>query len=173
MTGLFSTWRVAESVLECVLDTYEDEAPDLTPAASFIVPGAEVVHDKVCPSMVYVRLINSGPYLQFPQTTTVKRKCGHPVATSMAVGVIRCQTGLGNKGRPLQPTTDELTEDARVMFCDQAVMWKALMCCLDPDALGNFMLGVYAPIGPMGGVFGGEWGFYTGGRLACCTEGEV
>lgn len=173
MTALFSTWRVAEEVRDCVLETYEGEAPDIIPAAAFIVPGAEVVHDKVCPSMLYVRLINSGPYQAFPQVSLVKRKCGHPVATAMAVGVIRCQQGLGNANRPLQPTVEQLTEDANLMFCDQALMWKALMCCLDSDEIGgNFMVGTYQPLGPQGGVYGGEWNFYTGARLACCGIGE-
>jgi len=111
--------------------------------------------DSVAPPIVgrgyaWVGLTNIFPSKVFPSATSDINTCAAPLAALVTVGVLRCYA---------VKTTGESSGDMLLymdkQMADMAAMRRAIVCCSADDY--EVSMGAYTPIGPSGGVYGGQW----------------
>jgi len=140
------------ALLECAAIELGSTAPEF----QIIAPGAEVAWDDSCTGILYVRVISAYPSTEFPAPDTASIPCSGPTAAAIGVGVIRCLHGIERLDQGGGPTAAELTSDALVMLADMEALFRAVECC-EPTNGERRMLAQWVPIGPSGGMSGGEW----------------
>lgn len=105
----------------------------------------------------WVGITNVFPSKNFPAPTADKDTCAAPLAALVSVGIIRCYSVKVN---------GESTEDMLLwmdkQMADMAAMRRAILCCASSE---DVSLGQYTPIGPEGGVYGGQWSVALGEHL--------
>lgn len=133
------------------------------PAARvFIEPGADAVWDTCCIDGVGEGQLWVATTQVYPATGQLTPdpqpvRC-HPTAfaATMIVGLLRCAHTLDDQGHP--PTVEQVTEDAEKVARDRTLLRDAILCDAGPALdTGGFSLGVWQPLGPMGGCVGGQW----------------
>ena len=90
------------------------------------------------------------PSKTFPSPVSDRDTCVAPLAALVTVGLLRCYAVKVN---------GESYEDMLLwmdkQMADMAAMRRAIVCC--GLSVEDISLGVYTPIGPEGGVYGGTW----------------
>lgn len=126
---------------------------------SSLSPGQETVWDDCCGGQLWVRLVSVVPQMDPSASRGAAPNCGLLGWTvDLAVGAVRCVTGLDENGEP--PTADVMTNDVLAEVRDMEDIRDALIYemgdipCLSRPTLLN-----WAPLGPLGGCGGGEWQF--------------
>jgi len=157
-------WDRFTEILGCVVDELVDIGSPV-PSHISVQPGA-VAWDDCCDGQLWVRVVRAHPTSTFPNKTLEVRPCGLEVATQIGVGIIRCSTGLEALQWAEDPTAAALTADAQQQVCDMGAIYRALACCLDWSD-GDVIVDQYAPLGPQGGCYGGEWLAWLDAELAC------
>lgn len=123
-----------------------------------------IMHGQVAPAdygadgMAWVRLMGSYSSTDFPSPDN-GLGCVAPLATDLEVGVLRCAPSPNKMSRTM-PTVSEQEESARVATADMMAMRRAINCCFGKNGQVRFRdvaMGSYSPVGPMGGVSGGQW----------------
>lgn len=77
--------------------------------------------------------------------------CAMTLSVGLEVGIIRCMEVVANGEAP--SATALLGYSMQAMDDMRAIMCAAINC----EIAGNLDLGVWTPLGPMGGEFGGQW----------------
>lgn len=121
-----------------------------------VVPGDQVPGfyagncNKKC-GMAWTRLVNVYPSATIGQPSQQPNNCGIGTGVSVELGMLRC-AHVGTEDRP--PTPAEQMADAQLQIADMLAMRRAVACC---PGSADFVLGVYTPTGPQGGLVGGVW----------------
>ena len=131
-------------------------------------PGAEVAWDEFCGGQVWGRVVNvsSGPN----QAKASGNVCSIPWwVVTLGVGVLRCVKGVETVGkRAVVPTGEQITEDGAQSLADIATLLEVVTC--SGYTTGDAAI-TYTPLGPNGGMAGGEFQFTI--RIGSCACPEV
>lgn len=149
-------WAKLVRLRDCLCDAIN--ASDLDPVCMCaVVPGAGVALDFIhsgckggADGMAWVRLTNEYPTVSFPQAAAGPTKCGAEIAVVAEVGLVRSMP-IPEDGEPPDAATYQAV--AEVQIEEAALMRKAIVCCFGSAVI----LGVYTPVGPVGGAIGGLW----------------
>lgn len=123
-----------------------------------------VMHGQMAPAdygsdgMAWVRLSGVYPSTDFPSPDD-STGCISPLATDLEVGVLRCAPSPNAMSKTM-PTESQQEEAARIATADMMAMRRAINCCFGKNGQVRFrdvLMGNYSPLGPMGGVTGGQW----------------
>ena len=90
------------------------------------------------------------PSKDFPSATGGRDSCPAPLAATISVGLIRCYA-VKVKGE----SSEEMLLYMDKQMADMAAMRRAIVCC--NQEFEDMGLGIYLPIGPEGGTYGGQW----------------
>ena len=111
---------------------------------------ANVAPPGVGKGTAWVGVASIFPSKNFPAPTADRDTCAAPLAALISVGLIRCYAVKVN---------GESVEDMLLymdkQMADMAAMRRAIVCC--SKEFDDVSLGQYIPIGPEGGVYGGQW----------------
>lgn len=99
----------------------------------------------------WVRLANMYPATNFGEPDTSLSNCTKGTGIELEIGVIRCFEIPDNGENPSQELLLELL-DKQVI--DAGALRTAVECC---EHFEDYSLGVWSPIGPLGGIYGGVW----------------
>jgi hypothetical protein len=145
-----------EALLGCALSTLEECGVPV--CRSFIAVGNNPPWDEccVCPTGVGQLWVSVGPINPVnvaPGGGTIK--CSNIWEADVWIGVLRCAQTQDDLGNP--PSGDALIEESLAVLADRLAIVQAVRCCYgesnDPD---DWTLGVWQPLGPMGGCVGGR-----------------
>lgn len=120
-----------------------------------VVPGEQVALDysgdceDAC-GMAWVRLVMSYPSTVIGVPSVTPGNCGLGIGVDVEMGIVRCISVGGVDGQP--PSPAELAAAAVLQQADLMAMWRAVSCCRNSN---DWMIGVYTPFGPEGGLVGG------------------
>lgn len=109
--------------------------------------------------MAWVRLVQAYPSTTFPQPAVGTQSCLAPLVAELEVGIVHCFPAAKNAEDP--PSTGEQWEAARLQQADMMVLYRAIQCCY--AKFEEAALGVYTPLGPDGGLVGGQWQVFISG----------
>ena len=137
----------------------------------FVNPGLEVAWDVCCGGQLWIRVLRTHPVNPLPTKAFVTDGCGLPLGMQIAIGVIRCQTGLQEIMDLASPSSaqlatfgNQLTSDAAQMLLDMSAIYRVLCG-------KGIMLDAWSSLGPKGGCYGGEWSAWLGDfNLPDCGE---
>jgi hypothetical protein len=121
--------------------------------ATGIGEGCDEDDDDAGCGQAWVRLVAAYPSSNVGQADVMPGNCGNGFGFDLEVGILRC-IRIEEEGGVLP--AEEMLEAVQLQIADMLTMQQALKCC---GSLNNedFVLGQYAPIGPMGGLVGGTW----------------
>jgi hypothetical protein len=124
-----------------------------------VIPGDAAIQDYAgdCATgcgMAWVRLVSMMPMSGVDLQNTDPGNCSSEVGAIVEVGIMRC-IGSGDQRRTA-PKDAELLRATEQQIKDALTMRQAIACCPSIDSK-DFILGAYAPMGPMGGLVGGAW----------------
>lgn len=151
-----NTSRVLNALIEftgCVGGAFDDVCSySLIPGEGYLpfMPDEdEDCEDEDC-SQVWVRVIGMGPT---PQNTEGwdGQQCGFTMDVGLEVGIMRCMEIVPDGEAPT--ASQMLGYAMQAMEDSNALMCAALGC----DVGISLEIGQWAPMGPMGGEFGGTW----------------
>jgi len=96
------------------------------------------------------------PSKTFPSQDSNSGNCGSPLVASVTMGIMRCYAvkAVGESVENMMLYMDK-------QMADMAAMRYAIECCAADDEL-QVSLGAYVPIGPEGGIYGGNWSLSIG-----------
>lgn len=145
-----SIWPTLVSLRDCLCGALDDAGVEtcFCDIQAGDVALLEYVNGKG--TMAWVRLVGSFPSQDFPNAD-VGAVCGTMLGHEIEVGIARC-FALATKA----PTAEQYREGARLLAADQALMRKAIECCLVGSDL-QYVLGQWEPNGPRGGVLWSTW----------------
>lgn len=112
--------------------------------------------DDMC-GMAWVRLAAVAPISGVGVPNIVINNCNSEIGFDAEVGIMRCAPAGESDGTP--PPADELLAAADLQIADMMAMYRAIACC---DALDDFIIETYTPVGPDGGAVGGFWTLSAG-----------
>ena len=149
--------------LELLLACLEDRlaAYDVPVCRAFIHPGAMAPWDACGESgdgaegQAWVGVSGIAPQ---PTQDAGQRIQPVEYAVSVVVGVLRCAAVVDDQGNP--PTVEAVMADAEKQTRDAAIVREVLECCypkMTDAARGEFLMGNWEPLGPLGGCVGGQW----------------
>lgn len=130
---------------------------------SFVAPGADAPWDTCCDcpageGQAWVAVSRYFPTESFPDPAAGAHRC-HPreYAVELVAAVLRCATVVDDAGQP--PSAAAVTDDARKVGRDRQALLEAILCGYVGDDAdpGEFRLGEWTPLGPLGGCVGGQW----------------
>lgn len=122
------------------------------PERVHLQPGAQVAWDGGC-GQLWVRLLPIRPNIV---RGVRPPKCGpHEWSVSLAVGVLRCVQALGDDGT--LPAVEQMNGEALQMVDDMETLQHALQNLMLPWQAKEVTLDQWTPLGPQGGLAGGEW----------------
>lgn len=132
---------------------------DGSPGVCFcgVVPGESVALDyqgdcdDVC-GMAWVRLTSVYPATVMGTPSVEPNNCAMGLGFDLELGVVRCSSLPDDQGNP--PSAADLLGDTTLQVADMFSMRAAILCC---GQASDWLLGLYTPIGPEGGVVGGTW----------------
>lgn len=130
-----------------------------------VYPGADVPADYAledCTSMAYVRMTGANPTEGFPNMDITASTCAYSLAYGFEIGIMRqavLPADLVGGGVEL-PTPEEQRAEADQQFKDLETMHKAIKGLKNDVA--QLVMGIYTPVGPVGGVYGGFWTLTVG-----------
>lgn len=101
----------------------------------------------------WVRLVSAYPSSNVGQADVMPGNCGNGFGFDLEIGMLRC-IRIEEEGGVLP--AEEMLEAVQLQVADMLTMQQALLCC-EALKMEDFVLGQYAPIGPMGGLVGGTW----------------
>jgi hypothetical protein len=145
--------------LESGLDAYGVPA-----CRTFIQPGAVAPWDACGMSeggaegQAWVAVERMYPVRDFPTPHTPARPEAVEYAADIVVGVLRCAATVDDEGRP--PPVEAVMADSVAQTRDAGILRDVLLCCFVPAvgaSVGEFVLGSWEPLGPLGGCVGGQW----------------
>jgi hypothetical protein len=90
------------------------------------------------------------PSKVFPTPAGDASSCPAPLAALVTVGVMRCYAV-----RATGETPEEMLLYMDKQMADMAAMRRAIVCC--NQEFDDMILGTYTPLGPAGGIYGGQW----------------
>ncbi len=152
------------TLLAAVKAEVEECGPELSLA--FLNPGLDVAWDVCCGGQLWIRVVRLHPVNPLPTKAFPVSACDYPLGTQIAIGVIRCQTGLEALDQGTFPTESQMTGDADQMLLDMAAIYRVL--CGQ-----KIMIDTWTPLGPKGGCYGGEWtAWLEDFSLPNCEESE-
>ena len=116
--------------------------------------------DAVAPPVVgrgyaWVGIQSIFPSKSFPGPDSSLSNCPAPLAALVTVGILRCF-----QVRATGETPTEMLTYMDKQMADMAAMRRAIVCC--NEQMGDMVLGMYTPMGPSGGVYGGNWSLTIG-----------
>lgn len=156
-----------QAILDCTEAAFDADGRGV--AHTHLAPGAEVPDDWCdCGGMLYVRVITIVPNGQEANCPPIS------LTATLGVGVIRCAAVLDDNGNP--PPDAVLTAEALAMTRDAAIIYGALVCCVDdPDIIPKKInrrptIGPWNPQGPLGGCARGEWSLAVNLDVCECEE---
>lgn len=127
-----------------------------------VIPGDAAVGDYAgdCDDkcgMAWVRLVTAYPATAVGTLDERVGNCGSSLGVDIEVGILRCLPVEEDGGPPPAETMVEVTG---LQTADMLAMWRAINCC---ESLPNkeFILGGYQPMGPLGGLVGGNFSLRT------------
>lgn len=150
MLGMQSALAACEKALK-------DEGREVSLAT--LSPGEATAWDSRC-GQLYVRSAGMVPVVE-KSTRARTRMMKHRIA----VGVLREVCTVNSRGEP--PTAEAMGADTEEIMADAYTLMVTLECWT-PKWGSKVELGAWSPLGPMGGIAGGEWDAtitYTAGHL--------
>lgn len=153
--------NIMVGLASCLTDEIRSTQGVEIPCRIMVVPGDAVTPDyegdcsddaESC-GFAWVRLVSSYPAEGVGEQSTSPGNCNKTLGFTINIGIIRCWSpGSAAKG----PTAAYVESMAFGALEDMQLMRRAIICCdtLDSD---EFILGGYAPVGPLGDRIGGSW----------------
>jgi hypothetical protein len=130
-----------------------------------IVPGDALLPDYCAGGMAWVRLASMGEWVEGSGDGQDRwSACTGPLIASIEMGIVRCAPeGSTANGEFCPPTMAEQLDATRLQMADQALMLRAIRCCLPAASDGRYARRIavtgYSPVGPAGQCLGGRWTF--------------
>jgi hypothetical protein len=116
--------------------------------------GAEENCDNGC-GMAWTRIVSAYPAQTVGEVAVEPNTCGANLGVDIEVGILRCYQ-LPDNGDP--PSPEVLAAAAARQADDMMSMYRAVKCCEALQEFGiDYLLGIFTPSGPLGGVVGGTW----------------
>lgn len=147
------------ALAECLCGQIKDPANGVPDVCSCgIVPGdnmAPGLMDGNCAitcGQAWVRMVGAYPMKGVGQPDTSLGNCGAQVGADVELGIVRCIDVGDERGTP----PEVLLAAAQLQYADALVMRKAVLCC-DAVPFRDTIMGNYTPLGPAGGMVGGQW----------------
>lgn len=99
----------------------------------------------------FIRLASTYPSTQVGVADLTPGNCAKSQGLDLEVGVFRCYPVMRDGSNP---PPDKMLASTKLQYADEQTMRKAISCCgwLEPE---DFVVGLYVPIGPEGGIVGG------------------
>lgn len=138
----------------------KDGGPE--PCFCGVIPGDAAVGDyagdcdEKC-GMAWVRLVAAYPATGVGVADETAGNCSASLGFDVEVGILRC-IPIHDDGSPLTP--EEATDATTLQVADMLTMWRAITCC-EAITSKDYILGGYAPMGPLGGLVGGGFQIRT------------
>jgi hypothetical protein len=107
--------------------------------------------------MAWVRLSAVAPITGIGIPNITINNCNSVIGFDAEVGIMRCAPVGDQDGNP--PSDEELLAAADLQIADMMAMYRAMACC---EALEEFIIETYTPIGPDGVAVGGFWTLSAG-----------
>ncbi len=129
-----------------------------------VLPGELVLADlagyecgQAC-GMAWVRMASAYPSTIIGEADTTQMNCDKMLGLDIEIGVYRCVADLDDP--TVVPEPARLIEVSDLAIEDMLAMRRAVHCC---SALADqgYSLGLYVPLGPVGGIAGGTWTVFT------------
>lgn len=145
----------------CLCVTLEDWGLP-TPCFCGVLPGQIVAldyfggcEDDACgDGMAWVRMAGLYPAAAVGVPQQISGNCDASLGLDLEIGVMRCISAGENDGSPVSP--QELA-DAAFQQSQEALAMRAAVACCSPLTSKQYILGIYTPYGPEGGMVGGTW----------------
>ena len=104
--------------------------------------------------MAWVRLKNMYPSTSVGTANVTVGNCDKEIGFDVEMGVMRVYSVGDSRGNP--PTAKQSLDAAAMQIMDAETMLKAINCC-DAISSRDYIVGLYEPAGPEGGIVGGMW----------------
>lgn len=161
--------RDPHTVMSAILEASRQELIASDPGNDFcsitVQPGAQPIYDfgaESCGGMLWVRLNSANLSRSFPESDMTVNNCAYTMAYLAEVGVIRPAPMVENAGMNQleMPNDAEQFNASRAQLQDMQAMLNGLKSI--GARMDDFIIQIYNPIGPEGGVVGGYWTFVFG-----------
>ena len=145
------------SLVECLCTQITDAGlPE--PCFCGLVPGDAAVFDYAgdCDDkcgMAWVRLVTTYPSVTVGVADTTPGNCAAGLGFDVEIGIVRCLPVGDSEGEP--PTPEQYLDAALTQYVEADIMRQAVLCCGFNSH--DFIMGSYTPLGPDGGLVGGQW----------------
>jgi hypothetical protein len=159
VTAIDPLWPRLDLLLGCLEAALE--AAEVPACRTFVHPGASAPWDACggteggAEGQAWVAVERMLPV---PSQDQSQRIGPVEFAAEIVVGVLRCAATVDDQGNP--PTVAAVMADAQKQTRDAAILRDVLLCCYQQttDASpGEFRMGGWEPLGPLGGCVGGQW----------------
>lgn len=104
----------------------------------------------------WVRVVSIYPSTRLGEANTEARNCEVGMGADLEVGILRCWP-VEDDGEAVSP--EVMIEVAQQQLADELSLRTAVICC---ESLENYILGMWNPVGPEGGLIGGFYTVYIG-----------
>ena len=125
--------------------------PGEAPAVEYVTDCLDDDDNGLC-GMAWVRLSAVAPITGIGIPSITVGNCSKSLGFDAEVGIMRCAPTGDSDGSP--PPAADLLTSADLQIADMMAMYQAIACC---QALDEFVIETYTPIGPEGGAVGGFW----------------
>lgn len=145
----------------CIVELRAD-GTDANLCAETKYPGEAAPLDYAeCGGMLWVRLINSAPTMQFPNPDSTVNTCGATLAHQLEVGLMRpAPIPEDTFGDFTLPSDEEHNAAADRQMDDMEAIYRGLTrASRDIEMMS---VSGYQPVGPVGGTVGGIWTLAVG-----------
>lgn len=137
--------------VEANLLVVAEDALDPPPSTAVVVPGTAIAWDVDGTGLLWVRTVAITP-------NSVADCCTDYLVVTLGLGVLRCVEVMDDRGCPMPPNT--LSGYANQLLADMTALRRVLsrvFCGKSHEPSLRAMN--WSPLGPEGGVVGGEWTF--------------
>ena len=115
-----------------------------------------------CGQQAWIRIVDAGPYDEFPDPPEGPVTCLLPIMYQIEVGFAHCAPQADGRGNP--PTVEAQLAAFQKQTVAMTAIRRAIQCCMKNDD-APFQLGAYQPLGDEGGVcLMAVWTFIVGDR---------
>ena len=121
--------------------------------ASGIGDGCDEDDEDAGCGQAWVRLVSGYPSSVVGQADVMPGNCATAFGFDLEIGILRCIRIEAEGG--ILPA-EEMLEAVQLQVADMLTMQQALLCCPNLP-VDSFVIGQYAPIGPLGGLVGGTF----------------
>jgi hypothetical protein len=144
----------ADTLHDALVDLVDCAEGLLSPSVgrAFVAPGATASWDEGCDGQVWVATTRITP--GWPEEQTGPLPCPTAWRAEIILGVLRCVSTVSDSG--VLPSAATLIDEAAQAAADRQALYEAWSCCFDLEQR-SVIVNEWVPLGPEGGMAGGQW----------------